>query len=314
MTVTPAPREVAKAVTPMAIAESPAPIASRPAPMPTAPTPISANAPARPRIVGTNGVRIAPAAPMTPKAPATATSPLTMDSQLMDPRVKSTGVSTARAPAATRTAAEPAREPFISFKPAASSSRDTPKVTRPLATLSQLIPPILFKESATISSAAPTAIKPAPRVTMFLGISFVARATSASAPPIARRPLPISARDMFPKSAIAEANIFIAAPISIMARPVDMSPLALPVSFVNAVISRSRAPMELSPLTSSPIFICPKSLQAEANTFIALAKTKIPAAVVNDFPLNCAVFMKRDTSASKTPTPTRPFVSPARSS
>ena len=311
---TPAPREVARAVMPTAMADRPVPTRSRPAPTPATPTPIRAKAPPRPRIVGSSGVSSAPAVPMTAKAPATVTSPLAMASQLMLPSVTSTGVSTASAAAATSMAAEPPNVPFMKFRPTASSARAPPMVTRLFATASQLMPPMDRMASAMMFSAAPTAIRPAPMVTMFRGIKRMATATSARAPPIASKPLPISARDIRPKSAIAEANIFMAAPISIMARPVEISPCAFPVSFVNAVISKRTAPTELSPFTSSPAFICPKSLQAEAKTFMALARTRIPAAVAMKPLLTLTVFVNRETSAIRTPTPAKPFTNPAKSS
>ena len=312
--VTPAPREVARPVMPTAIAVNPVPTRSSPAPRPAMPMPIKANAPPSPRMVGSSGVRSAPAVPITVKAPATLISPLAMASQLMLPRVKSTGVKTAKALAATSIAAEPASVPFIKFKPTASSARAPPMATRLFATASQLMPPIFPRASAKTFSAAPTVTSPAPVAIKFFGMAFMATATSAKAPPMASKPFPISAKDMPPKSAIAEANIFMAAPISIMARPVEISPCAFPVSFVNAVISKRTAPTELSPFTSSPAFICPKSLQAEAKTFIALARTRIPAAVAMAPLLTLTVFVNRETSAIRTPTPVKPFATPAKSS
>lgn len=186
--------------------------------------------------------------------------------------------------------------------------------TRLFAMASQLMPPIFPRASAKTFSAAPTVTSPAPVVIKFFGMAFMAIATSAKAPPMASKPFPISAKNMPPKSAIAEANIFMAAPISIMARPVEISPCAFPVSFVNAVISKRTAPTELSPFTSSPAFICPKSLQAEAKTFIALARTRIPAAVAMAPLLTLTVFVNRETSAIRTPTPVKPFATPAKSS
>ena len=201
----------------------------------------------------------------------------------------------------------------MKFRPIASSAKAPPMATRLFAMPSQLIPPILPRASARTFSAAPTVTSPAPVAIRFFGMARIAMATSASAPPIARRPLPISSKDIPPKSAIAEANIFIAAPISIMARPVEISPCAFPVSLVKAVISRRRAPIELSPLTNSPTSICPKSLQAEAKTFMALARTSIPVAVAIA-PLLIATFLvNRETSAIRTPTPVNPFANPAKS-
>ena len=42
---------------------------------------------------------------------------------------------------------------------------------------------------------------------------------------------------------------------------------------------------------------------------IAAERITIPVAVVMDLPLNFAVLRNRETSASNTPTPTRPFAS-----
>ena len=176
---------------PTAIADSPAPAARRPAPIAAVPTPISANAPASARIVGTRGVSTRPATPITVNAPAIVTSPLAMLSQLIEPRASSTGVRIASAPAATSMAAEPGKVPFITFRPMASSARAPPIVTSPFAISSQVIPPIFPRAFATISSAAPTAIRPTPTLIVFFGITFIAIATSANAPPIATSPLAI---------------------------------------------------------------------------------------------------------------------------
>ena len=71
-------------------------------------------------------------------------------------------------------------------------------------------------------------------------------------PPIAIRPFAISEPLILPKSDIADANIFIAAAISIKARPVEITCLASPVSLVNAVISSRSAAIDVRPLVISP--------------------------------------------------------------
>ena len=73
-------------------------------------------------------------------------------------------------------------------------ARAPPIATRPLAISSQLMLPIEERALATILSAAPTTTRPAPTLTMFLGIRFTAIATSARAPPIAIRPFAITER------------------------------------------------------------------------------------------------------------------------
>ena len=300
-------KEAANDVKPTAMEVSPVPISVRPAPIATEPTPSRASAPEMARIDGANEPRTAPATPIIVKAPATVIRPFAIASQLMLPRITSTGVRTVNAPAATSSAAEPASVPFMTFRPIASSARAPPIATRPLAISSQLMLPIEERALATILSAAPTTTRPAPTLTMFLGIRFTAIATSARAPPIAIRPFAISEPLILPKSDIADANIFIAAAISIKARPVEITCLASPVSLVNAVISSRSAAIDVRPLVISPHDIEPKSLQAEARTLIAEARMTIPVAVKTAFPLNFALFRKISTSARRTPTPTSPF-------
>ena len=253
--VAPAVRAAAKAVNPTANADKPIPAAKSPAPIATTPTPIRANAPLNARIVPTNGVRTAPATPITVNAPATVIKPFAMLPQLIAPKTLRTGVKTAKAVAATSIAAEPANVPFIRLRPIANSAKAPPIAISPLAISSHEDLPILPKASATISRAAPTTIRPAPMPTMFLGIKFVAIATSAKAPPIATSPLAISFHENLAKSLIADANIFIAAAISTRASPEDITCFAFPVSFVNAAISRSNAPIAVRPFPISPHFI-----------------------------------------------------------
>ena len=299
--------EAANDTSPTETEVNPAPIKVSPAPIVTAPTPSSANAPEMARIEGANGPSTAPATPITVNAPAIVIRPFAIDSQLIVPRTTSTGVRTAKAPAATSSAAEPANVPFIRFNPMASSASATPMATRPFAIPSQLILPIDPRALATILSAAPTMTRPAPIPIMFFGISLVAMATSVKAPPMAMRPFAISAPLILPKSAIAEANIFIAAAISINATPVLITCFASPVSLVNAVISSRRAAIDAKPFVISPKDMEPKSLQEEARILIAEARITIPVAVVMVFPLNFAVPRKTSISAKSTPTPTSPF-------
>ena len=251
MAVAPAVPAAARAVRPTAKADNPAPARAKPAPIPRTDTPIRANAPLRPRIVGTSGVSTRPATPITANAPARATRPLAIASQLIAPRILSTGVITSRAEAATSIAAEPARVPVIAFKPTARIAIAPPRVIRPLAISSQDIPPILLSAFAMMTRAADTAIRPVPIPTMFLGIKFTATVTAVRAPAIATRPLAISSQDIEPKSPTADAKIFIAAAISINAKPVEMTCLAFPVRFVNRATSANKAPTDTSPLAIS---------------------------------------------------------------
>ena len=69
---------------------------------------------------------------------------------------------------------------------------------------------------------------------------------------------------------------------------------------------------EPSPM-NSPTFTCQKVL-APSEHFHCPARTKIPVAVEIDSPLNFAVFMNNETSAKRVPTPSSPFVKPAKSS
>ena len=309
MAVAPAVPAAARAVKPTAKADKPAPARASPAPIPTTATPISASEPLKARMEGTNGANTAPATPRIANAPARVTRPFTMELQLMAPRIDSTGVSTKRALAATRSAAEPARVPVMAFRPIARMAIAPPRVIRPLAISSQDIEPIWLRALASISKAAETAIRPVPMPIMFFGMKLTAIVTAAKAPAIATRPLAISSHCIPEKSFTADANIFMAAPIAMSATPVEITCLALPVSLVKAVTSARSTAIDASPLPMSSHFISPKSLQAEANTLIAAERITIPVAVVMDLPLNFAVLRNRETSASNTPTPTRPFTS-----
>src|SRR5574344_1198393 len=305
--VAPAAPAVAKAVKPIANADNPAPAANNPAPIPRTPRPIKVNAPANPRIAGTRGVNTKPATPRTANAPAIDTRPFAMDSQLIAPKILRTGVNTAKAAAATSIAADPAKVPFITLRPIANIAIDPPKTVNPLAISSQLILPILSRADAMITSAVDTTIKPTPISTIFLGMKLTAKVTAANAPAIPTKAFPRSSHVIEAKSLAAEANIFIAAEIAIKAIPVEITFFALPVSFVNIVISNSNAPILDNPFARSSHFISPKSLHAEAKILIADAKITIPMAVIIVFPLNFAVFKNKETSAIRTPTPTKPL-------
>ena len=260
-------------------------------------------------MVGVRGPNTAPATPMMVNAPAMVTSPFAIASQLIAPRIARDGVSTAIAAEATSKAAEPARVPFMRFNAIESSASAPPMTTSPLAISSQDIPPILPSTCEMISRAAPTTTRPAPTLSIFLGITLTAMATSAKAPPIAARPFPICSHDIWPKSDTAEANIFIAAPIAISDTPVDTIPFALPFSLVNAVISARSTPIPPRPLAIPSQLICPKSLQADARILIAADRITMPVAVVIVLPLNLAVLRNISISPSRTPTPSKPLPS-----
>ena len=190
--VAPAAPAVASAVNPIASEESPVPAASKPAPIVSTPTPINANAPDNARMVGTNGVRTAPATPIIVNAPAMEISPFAMASHDNAPKILSTGARTAKAPDATNNAADPPSVPFMKLRLIANSAKAPPMTVRPLPISSHCIPPNLLIQFAMISSAAPTITSPVPIPIMFFGIRLTAIATSASVPPMAVRPLPIS--------------------------------------------------------------------------------------------------------------------------
>ena len=191
-TIAVAPPAVASAVNPIASEESPVPAASKPAPIVRTPTPINANAPDNARIVGTNGVRTAPATPIIVKAPAIEISPFAIAPHDNAPKILSTGARIAKAVDATNNAADPPSVPFMKLRLIANSAKAPPMTVRPLPISSHCIPPNLLIQFAMISSAAPTITSPVPIPIMFFGIRLTAIATSASAPPIAVRPLPIS--------------------------------------------------------------------------------------------------------------------------
>ena len=312
--VAPAVPAAASAVKPTAIADKPVPAAKSPAPSPKTATPIRAIAPLKPRIVGTNGVRTAPATPITVKAPARDTRPLTIAVQLIAPRMLRTGVRMANADAATNIAADPDKVPVIALKPTAIIPREPPRATSPFAISFHSIPPIFSRAEAIIRRAVETAIRPVPIAIIFLGMKLTAIVTVAKAPAIPTRPTASSLQFIAEKSFTAAARIFIAAPMPIKAALVAITCCAFPVRRVNATISARTIPIEVSPRPISPQFICAKSSQADARILIASDNITIPVAVVTDWPLNFAVFINNDTSASSTPTPTSPLASPSQSS
>ena len=134
MPVAPAARDAANAVMPTASAEMPAPAARSPVPSANTPTPISARAPDKARMTGITGESTAPATPITVKAPASVIRLLAIASPLIAPSRLNTGARIASAPAATKSAAEPASVPFIRFNAKASSPSAIPSVTMLVST------------------------------------------------------------------------------------------------------------------------------------------------------------------------------------
>ena len=165
----------------------------------------------------------APATPRTANAPAKVTRPLTMELQLIAPRIANTEVSTKSALAATSRAAEPARVPVMVFNPMARIVIAPPRVIRPFATCSQLRFPIFSRAVERTTSAGETITKPAPIPAILFGMNLTATVIAASAPAIAVRPRAISPHCMVEKSLTAEARIFIAAAMAINATPVEMT-------------------------------------------------------------------------------------------
>ena len=236
-----------------------------------------------------------------------ATRPLPIDSQLIAPKYLRTGTNALRATVAISMAAEPAKVPFIAFRPIAKITMAPPKVTRPFPISSQLILLILDNTDAKIARAAATAIKPTPLLMTFLGIRLSAIVIAANAPAIAIRPFAMPSHDIFAISFAEETNIFIAAAMAIRAIPVDITCFALPESLVNARTAAKSPATEARPFPISSQLIEAKSLQTDARIFNAAAKITIPVAVAIVFPLNLAVLKNKDTPANRAPTPTRPL-------
>ncbi len=213
---------LAIAFTPAANATKPTPTEATPMPKRATPAPKSVKAPVIANIAGAKGPNTAPATPKTVNAPANATKPFTIDSQLMLPKVRSTGVKTTKAAVATSIAAEPAKVPFIALSPTASISIAPPKVTKLFPISSQLIVLILLRALPRTKIADAAISSPEPTESIFLGIRLTAIVTSASAPPMAVRPFAILSQLIAPILPRAEAIILIAAAISIRASPVEI--------------------------------------------------------------------------------------------
>ena len=172
----------------VANAVNPADIISNPAPIPNVARPNKANAAAKPRIDGINGANTKPAIPTTANAPANAIKPFAISSQDKLPRDFITGAMIDKAPAAIRSAADPARVPFMAIRASESNSRDPAITVSPLPISSQLIPPNSFTDLAKTSIAALTINNPVPIPIIFLGIKYNAAPTSIKATPMAVRP------------------------------------------------------------------------------------------------------------------------------
>ena len=183
--------------------------------------------------------------------------------------------------------------------------------TNPLAISSHFMPPISFKALANTFNAAPTTNNPVLSETIFLGSKRIAIVTSVNAPAIAARPLPRCSQLIFPKSFIALANIFIDDASITIAVAVDITFLAFPVSFVNAEISRSRAPTLARPFPISSHDIPPNFFTADARTTIAEERIKIPIDVLVILPSSFANPRNRASSAIKPPIATSPLTIPS---
>ena len=201
--------------------------------------------------------------------------PFPIDSQLIALKDLRAGTNAFIAIVAISMAAEPARVPFIAFRPIARITIAPPKVTKPFPIDSQLISPILDNIDAKIARAAATAIKPAPLLMTFSGIRLSAIVMAANAPAIATRPFAMPSHDIFAISFAEEANIFIVAAMTIRAIPVDITCSTLPESFVNARTAAKSPATEARPFPISSQLIEAKSLQTDTRIFNAAAKITI---------------------------------------
>ena len=298
----------ANVVNATAIADKPAPAAIRLMPIPNIPTPTSVNAAANPSIVGISGVKTAPAIPIIVNAPAIAIKPLTIDSQLIEPRIRKTGTNAVKAATATTKAAEPIKVPRIALSPIAKITIEPPKAVRPLPISFHDIFPILLRELANMVNAVEIAIKPRPMPIVFFGINFIAIETANRLPAIPASPFAKFFQDIPPISLIADANIFIAEPNIIIATPVVIIYFAFPVTLVNIANSVSNAAIETKPFLISFHFMSPKFSTAFDNISNAEDKITIPIDVRVILPLNLAAFKNIEISAIKTPIATNPFI------
>ena len=312
--VSPAPAATAKAPIPTAMADNPEPIRTNPPPIAAIPTPNKAIDPANPIIEGITGVNTAPAIPITVKAPAKTIRLLAISPIVISPSDFKTGVKIFNAADATNKAADPASVPVIAFKATANITNDPPKATKPFAISFHSILPIDCNACARINKELATIVKPTAFVIIPSGKAFIAMATAPKAPPNPNKPFPISPKSPIAViSLIADANIFIAAPIRINEAPVDITFVAFPVSFVNIANSANIAPIPAIPFTNSlgsPILA--KSLTAEANIFIDAANITIPAAVLIASLDVLVVFKNKETAPIITDIPVRPTINSSK--
>ena len=280
--------------------------ASTPAPARSIPAPISVTAAPNASSVGTTGVRIRPARPMTVKAPAKVTRPLAISSHDNCANMDMTGARMAREPATTNRAAAPGRAPTMTSIATAIMVSAPARTVMPLAISSQLILLILRRASPMISMAPATIRTPAAETGAHGGMRISAAEMRVKAPARTVKPRPISPQLIPPMVSSASASI-----------PRAAAATNTPAADRGAVggIRVSAAPRSTKPPAVAVRPLPISSQDSVAKSSIALARILMPEArrtipaPESTPPLSTAANLVNNPRPARTaPTPTRPLV------
>ena len=166
----------------MEMARMPTPTSVQPAPNTSMATLNLSNVP----IIG---FKTFAATPRTTNTPAKAASPVTTSPIRILPRVLRIGVNAANAIAATKSAADAPKVPFMRFSPPANIPIAPPRVINPLAISVHVIPPMLLRAFPIMAIAVDTPISPIALDIIPLGSKRMAAHMPAIATPIDTSPL-----------------------------------------------------------------------------------------------------------------------------
>ena len=279
---------------PLPAASSPAPNASIAAPMRTK--------------EGTATVSRSPATPRIVRAPARATKPLTISPQDIVPSSMRGGARRPIAMAARMRAPDPTTVPFIAMRAMANIARAPASPTRPLASSSHPMPPIILTAAVIPWIATATTASPRPIVAMFGGISRMAPAMIRRDP--ARPTIPLARSFQLNPANLETEAVMMPTPTPTSASPTPIPAIPLGMSRMAPARTRIAPARPARPLASSPQDKSARPLTAPTRILMPMASGIIASAVRMRGPwtlLNPKAPAIRIASAPATPT--RPFAS-----
>ena len=292
----------ARPVNPIEIARIPAPIRTHAAPKRAIAIDIFI-------IVVETGAKSLAAAPNIMNADAIANKPFAKSAQLIPSKTFNTGIKRFNAITQTKIDAAPDIPPLANFIAEIIPIRATPIPRRPFAIFSQDILPRSSIAEANIFIAVPIRIIPkADDITFLpLGSNLIANTTPIKAIPKDIKPLTSVPRPIDPSVAMADANIFIAAPINISPKPEDITFLPEGSNLIASITPIKATPNPRRPFTKFSQDIDPNSTMTEANIFMAEPSSIIPNAEDITFLPEGSNRIAPIVPIKATPNPTRPF-------